>query len=107
MLSNSIEELIYYCFIILNILYSIYLIYWLIVKKYKEKKSMRYSYYLLSLTLILLILVPLAEALAFLQNWPWELIKMIALFLFIINLHITMKKMDQSILAYETISRKK
>lgn len=95
----------YYAFIVLNFVYVLYLVYWLWTLRKRKMRSLRYSYFLLSLTIILIIFIPLLELFKTLPGWPWELIEMISLFLFLVSLNLVLRKIEESIYAYEELTR--
>lgn len=95
-------EILYHIFIFINIAYALYLTYWLISSK-KTIKSLNYSYLLLGLTMILIAIIPFIELVDALPGWPWHIVRMIALFLFMISITIVLKNINQSLQGYEQL----
>ncbi|MCC7570088.1 hypothetical protein KO465_01940 [Candidatus Micrarchaeota archaeon] len=105
---GDVENIIYYGFILLNLLYGLYLVYWFIKRmNANDKISLNYSYYLFALTMVLVVFIPVLELFQALPGWPWHIIKMISLFLFLISLKFVMGQVDSTITAYEHLKKPK
>ncbi|MCD6227639.1 hypothetical protein J7J90_04050 [Candidatus Micrarchaeota archaeon] len=98
-------DLAYYVLIIINLIYSLYLMYWLWKARKQKTRSLTYSFFLLALTMILIIFIPILEVVEELPGWPWHIIKMFSLFLFLVSLNLVLNKINESIYAYEELTK--